>query len=355
MAIETVVVCAAQVPFVRGGAEYLVDELVRQLRCHGFRAELVNVPFKWYPKEEILAHAAAWRLIDLSESNGRPIDLAIGTKFPTYFVRHPRKVTWLVHQYRAAYELIDTPFSDFFDVDGDVGLRAKLVALDREMIGESERVFTIARTVSDRLRHYNGIDAPPLYHPPRLAPRLWPGEYGDYVLSVGRVESIKRVDLLVRAMRFVDPGVRLVVAGEGTQLEAVRQIAEDEGLAGRVAFLGAIDDDEVVALYAKALAVGFTPFDEDYGYVTLEAFCAARPVITTRDAGGPLEFVEHGVNGFVCEPDAEAIAAAINRLAADRRLTAALGEAGRERMRTVTWDGVVDRLLGLASGQESAR
>jgi hypothetical protein len=106
MAIETVVVCAAQVPFVRGGAEYLVEELVRQLRRHGCRAELVNVPFKWYPKEEILAHASAWRLIDLSESNGRPIDLAIATKFPTYFVRHPHKVTWLVHQYRAAYERI---------------------------------------------------------------------------------------------------------------------------------------------------------------------------------------------------------------------------------------------------------
>lgn len=348
MAIETVVVCAAQVPFVRGGAEYLVEELVGQLRDHGYRAELVNVPFKWYPKEEILAHAAAWRLLDLSESNGRPIDLAIGTKFPTYFVRHPRKVTWLVHQYRAAYELIDTPYSDFFDADGDVGLRARLVELDRQMIGESERVFSIARTVSERLRRFNGLEAEPLYHPPRLAPRLRPGDYGDYVLSVGRVESIKRVDLLVRAMRFVDPGIRLVVAGEGTQLDAARRLAETEGVTDRVAFLGTVEDDEVVALYAGALAVGFTPFAEDYGYVTLEAFCAARPVITTRDAGGPLEFVEDGVNGFVCDPDPEAIAASISRLGARRRLAAEMGEAGRERMRAVTWDGVVERLVGLA-------
>ncbi len=95
--IRTVVVCEAQVPFVEGGAEFHVRELVRQLRLHGFRAELVSIPFKWYPKEEILAHAAAWRLIDLSESNGLPIDLAIGTKFPSYFVRHPNKVTWLIH------------------------------------------------------------------------------------------------------------------------------------------------------------------------------------------------------------------------------------------------------------------
>ena len=66
------------------------------------------LPFKWYPKEEILAHAAAWRLVDLSESNGRTIDRVIATKFPAYFVRHPCKVTWLMHQYRGAYELAGT-------------------------------------------------------------------------------------------------------------------------------------------------------------------------------------------------------------------------------------------------------
>ena len=61
-----IVVCEAQVPFVEGGAEYHVRELVRQLRLHGHETELVSVPFKWYPKDEILAHAAAWRFLDLS-------------------------------------------------------------------------------------------------------------------------------------------------------------------------------------------------------------------------------------------------------------------------------------------------
>ena len=105
MPIRTVVVCEAQVPFVHGGAEVHVRELTRELVARGYRAELVSVPFKWYPKDEILPHAAAWRLIDLSESNGQPIDLVIASKFPTYFVRHPNKVAWLIHQYRAAYEL----------------------------------------------------------------------------------------------------------------------------------------------------------------------------------------------------------------------------------------------------------
>ena len=81
--IRRVVVCEARVPFVEGGAEVHVRELVRQLQRRGYQTELISLPFKWYPKEEILAHAAAWRLIDLSESNGQPIDLAIGSKFPS--------------------------------------------------------------------------------------------------------------------------------------------------------------------------------------------------------------------------------------------------------------------------------
>ena len=113
MAIQTVLVCETQVPFVTGGAESLVRSLVDQLRARGYLTDLVSLPFKWYPKEEILAHAAAWRLLDLSESNGRPVDLLIGTKFPSYFARHPRKVAWLIHQHRAAYELCGTEYSDF--------------------------------------------------------------------------------------------------------------------------------------------------------------------------------------------------------------------------------------------------
>src|ERR671912_2382084 len=126
MAGPRIVVCEVQVPFVRGGAEALVRELVRQLRARAYRVERVSVPFKWYPKDEILAHAAAWRLLDLSESNGSRIDLAIGTKFPSYFVRHPHKVAWLIHQYRAGYELAGTVYSDFHHVEGDVGLRDRL-------------------------------------------------------------------------------------------------------------------------------------------------------------------------------------------------------------------------------------
>jgi glycosyltransferase involved in cell wall biosynthesis len=346
--MSRILVCEAQVPFVHGGAEVHVRELVRELRARGHQAELVSVPFKWYPKEEILPHAAAWRLLDLSESNGVPVDIVIASKFPTYFVRHPRKVAWLIHQYRAAYELCGTEYSDFSHTEGDVGLRDRLIQLDTEMLGECRAIFANARNTAARLAKYNGLAAEALYHPPRLADRLRPGPYGDYVLSVGRIESVKRVDLLVRAMPMVNSRIRLVVAGDGTQRANVERVAEEAGVADRVSFLGTATDEMLLDLYAGALGVLYPPFDEDFGYVTLEAFLARKPVITCTDSGGPNEFVVDGVNGFSCEPAPEAIAAAIEALATDRGRAAAMGEAGREAAVRITWDGVVEKLVGSA-------
>jgi glycosyltransferase involved in cell wall biosynthesis len=347
VAARTIVVCEAQVPFVHGGAEMHVRELLRELRARGYDAELVSVPFKWYPKEEILPHAAAWRLLDLSESNGRPIDLVIATKFPTYFARHPNKVAWLIHQYRAAYELCGTPYSDFGHNERDLGLRDTLIRLDTEMLGECRRVYANAQNTADRVTKYNGLAADALYHPPKLAGRLAAATptYGDFVLSVGRIESVKRVDLLVSAMARVDKPIRMVVAGEGTQRANVERVAAEAGVADRVSFLGAVDDEQLLDLYRGALAVVYPPFDEDFGYVTLEAFLSRKPVVTATDSGGPNEFVLDGVNGFVREPAAEAFAEAINALARDPRRAASLGEAGYERARLITWDGVIEKLL----------
>jgi len=345
MAVETILVCEAQVPFVHGGAEIHVRELVRELRARGFLAELVSVPFKWYPKQEILPHAASWRLLDLSESNGRPVDLVIASKFPTYFVRHPRKVAWLIHQYRAAYELCGTEYSDFGHNDEDVGLRDTLIRLDTEMLGECRAIFSNARNTAARLQKYNGLTAAPLYHPSRLSARLRGGEYGNYVLSVGRIESVKRVDLIVKAMAEVDPGVRLVVAGDGTQRANVERAAHACGVSDRITFLGTVNDEQLIELYADALLVAYPPFDEDFGYVTLEAFLARKPVITCRDSGGPIEFVIDGVNGWICDPDPSALAPAINAAASDRARVARMGDAGHARAAAITWDGVIEALV----------
>jgi glycosyltransferase involved in cell wall biosynthesis len=285
-------------------------------------------------------------LLDLSESNGRPVDRLIVTKFPTYFARHPHKVAWLIHQYRAAYELAGTPYSDFSHTDFDVDLRRDLIDLDTRMLNECERRFANSGNTAARARRFNGVAVEALYHPPRLAPRLRPGVAGDYVLSVGRLESVKRVDLVLRGFAAGPRSLRLVVAGDGTMRRSLEALAADLGIESRVQFLGEVDDDGLVELYAGALAVIYPPYDEDYGYVTLEAFLAAKPVITTTDSGGPHEFVADDVNGHVTAPEPGAIGAALAALEANRARAAAMGAAGLERARTVTWDGVIERLVG---------
>lgn len=344
--IKRIVVAETQVPFVHGGAELHVRSLVEQLQRRGYEVEKVSVPFRPQAKADILAQACAWRLLDLTSSSGQPIDLLIATRFPSYFARHPRKVAWVIHQHREAYELAGTPYSDFTHTEMDVGLRQRLIDLDRRMLLECRRVFANARNTANRIRTFNGVDAQALYHPPPHADVLHPGEYGDYVLVVGRLESVKRADLAIRALAHVGPPLRLLVVGEGSQRAGAERIAADAGVAGRVQFIGAAAGSDLARLYAGARAVVYVPFDEDYGYVTLEAFLSAKPVVTASDSGGTLEFVVDGENGFVCEPEPEAIGAAIARLAADPALAARLGAAGLARARTVTWDGVVEQLLG---------
>ena len=345
MAVRTVLVCETQVPLVRGGAELLVRQLVAELRQRGFATDRVSLPFKWYPKDEILPHAAAWRMLDLSESNGRPIDLVITTKFPTYFARHPNKVCWLVHQHRAVYELCATEFSDFHHEEIDVGLRDRIMALDEKMLAECTGLYTISKTVTARLEKYNGMASTPLYHPPLLAPRLTRGPYGNYVLSVARLERNKRVDLIVRSLALLPPHLTLIVVGDGSHRALIEREAEQIGVRDRVTFAGAVSDDELVDLYRGALCLVYAPFDEDYGLATLEGFLAEKPVVTARDSGGTLEFVRSGENGFVVEPDPAAIADAVARLDANRALAASLGQSGRDVAARISWDHVIEQLV----------
>jgi glycosyltransferase involved in cell wall biosynthesis len=343
-----VLVLESQTPFVHGGAEILSRELLGALRGHGYEAELVSIPFRDSPRDELMAHAAAWRLIDVTRALDRSIDAVVATKFPTYFVRHPAKVAWLVHQHRAAYELCGTPFSDFEHTERDVGLRKRLLELDTEMLRECRGLFSIARTVSARLQKYNQLTATPLYHPPRLAASIRSGPYGDYLLTVSRLEKVKRIDLAIEAMARVRGNTRLIVAGDGSERAALAARIEALGLGDRVRLAGRVDDAELIELLAGARALLFTPFEEDYGYVTLEAFLARKPVVTTTDSGGPLEFVEDGVNGLVAAPTPEAVADAVARLASDAAAATRLGEAGYARARLISWDGVVEQLMTAA-------
>lgn len=342
---RSVAVCFPQVPFSTGGAELLVEALCRELRRRGVEACPVSVPFRWQPKDAILEQCLAWRLLDLTESNGRPIDLVIATKFPSYAVGHPNKVTWLFHQFRQVYDLFGTEYSDFTRSPDDLGLREMIRRTDSRVLSESRRIFTISRTVASRLKEFNGLEGSALYPPPPRHQELHTGSQGSYVLAVGRLERIKRVEALIRAAPHTDPSLRFVVAGTGPERDALARLAGDLGVADRVVFRGAVGFEELVELYAGALGVYFAPFLEDYGYVTLEAFLSGKPVVTAPDSGGPLEFVEDGETGIVVELEPEKLGEQLRRLDTNRRWAEELGRAGRERVASIQWPPVIDALL----------
>jgi glycosyltransferase involved in cell wall biosynthesis len=346
--IKTIAVCAAQVPFFSGGAEIHVEALIYQLRQRGYEVELINIPYKWYPHSQLLEIMDFWKKLDLTESNGKKIDLVIATKFPSYFIQHPRKVLWLIHQYRQMYDLLGTPYTSFdMRKRKDRKLRDQFVAMDTEALSSYKNRFTNAQNTADRLQKYNGLTSSALYHPPRLV-----GQYenlGDenYILSVGRLDKLKRIDALVSAMPYVGSHIKCKIAGSGPEREPLEKLAKQLNVSDRVEFLGYVSDEALVQLYGKSSAVYFAPQDEDYGYITLEAFLSQKPVITAIDAGGPLEFVDHDVNGLILQNlSPEELGKNIDRLVSDKALCADMGRSGFQSVEHITWDPVIEALLG---------
>jgi len=337
-----IAVCRPQVPFVYGGAEVVADQLADELRLRGHETELITVPYTWFPGTRVLDQAFIWRMLDLAAGDGRPVELVIATKFPSYGIRHPNKVVWLVHQFRQAYDYDGTEYGQFSASAEDRATRLAVERFDAVALGEARRIFTISANVADRLKRYSGLDAQVLPPPPQKLAYRTEG-YGDFVLSVNRLDRAKRIDLLVEAAK-ARSDLRVVITGDGPDRARLEQLAA--GLDGRVEFTGRVSAERLAELYATCLAVYYAPLDEDYGMVPYEAFLAAKPVVTTSDAGGPLEVVSDHETGIVVSPEAGELAGACAYLADNRDEARAFGEAGKLLAERISWDACIDALLG---------
>ncbi|MGH9942989.1 MAG: glycosyltransferase family 4 protein [Pyrinomonadaceae bacterium] len=338
-------------PFIRGGAESHAEGLRDALLDAGHEAEIVAVPFKWYPPEKILDHMLACRLLDLTEVAGTPVDLLIGLKFPAYLIPHPNKVLWILHQHRSAYELWDHPrYRDIIDWPQGLEIRDAIRQADRRLIPEARAIYANSQNVARRLAQFCDVRAEPLYHPPPRAGEFYCAEAEDYLFFPSRLCLPKRQSLVLEALSHTKRPVRVLFAGAADHAsitEELNTLAEKLRLKRRVEWLGHICDEEKRRLYANSLAVIYPPFDEDFGYVTLEAMLASKAVLTCRDSGGPLEFVADGETGLVADPTPESLAAALDQLWLKRNETARMGVAGRalyDRME-ITWPRVVEKLL----------
>lgn len=336
-----------QAPFVRGGAELLADWLHDKLEQYGHESEVVRLPFQWNPPERIIDHMLAARLVRIANVNR-----VVALKFPAYYVPHENKVLWLLHQFRQAYDLWGTPYQDLPDTPAGHSIREAIFAADERHLAEAKRIYTNSEIVGHRLSYYSGLPSQVLFPPLPDASAYRCEDYGDYFFLPSRITAGKRQHVAAEAMAHVASSARLVIAGQPesqADRERLAAVIREHDLQDRVEVIDRwIEEEEKLRLLAGARGVVYLPFGEDsYGYVTLEAFHARKPVITFTDSGGTLELVQDRRNGRVVDGVRE-LAQALDELTEDRALAESMGAAALQTIDEleISWDRVIACLTG---------
>jgi glycosyltransferase involved in cell wall biosynthesis len=341
-----IAVVTSSPPKVEGGHMVIARALTRALGEAGHDAEIVLTPDHGFGRQAS-AYLATWRT-DVSTIAGDPVDRVISLRYPSYAVRHPHHVCWLNHTMREYYDLWPR-FSETLSPQGLIKERVRrtlMHAADKYLLTRNvTTLFVQSRTIQQRLAHWPALRSTVLYPPaPQRAYRA--EAYGPSFLFVSRLDRLKRADLVVRALATADgAGLEAVIAGEGEARGALERLASELGVANRVTFPGRLSEEQLLDRLARCRAVIFPPFQEDYGFVTVEAFASSRAVITCTDSGGPAELVEDGISGFVCEPTPDAIARAMRRLTDDRTLAERMGVAAHAAGTLLSWNETVRKLV----------
>ncbi len=351
--MATILVVTSAPPLVEGGHLVIARALEQALVEAGHRAAVVTTPSNRFGRQGA-AYLANW-LTDVGRTgDGAPVDHVISLRYPSYAVRHRSHVCWLNHTMREYYDRWDD-FSARLSPQGRIKERARRAlvhAADRHLLRHNvTRVVAQSETVRRRLRAWRLADADVLYPPP--PPRAYRCDgYDDYLFVVSRLTPLKRVDLVLRAL--AEPAarhVRCVIGGEGEARGDLEALADSLQLGDRVRFAGRLSEDGLLSHYAACRAVAFTPLDEDYGFVTAEAFASGKSVVTTTDSGGPSEFVRDGENGRVVAPEAAPLAAAIAGIIDDAGVAERMGRQGQRDTAGLTWAETVRRLTAGVPGR----
>ncbi|MGG6270196.1 glycosyltransferase family 4 protein [Leptolyngbya sp. AN10] len=380
--MQIAIVAPSPVPFCIGGAEKLwwgLQEEINQNTPH--QAELIKLPSPERNFADLIGSYWQFSRLDLSH-----FDLVISGKYPSWMVDHPNHICYMLHRLRGLYDTYHfTGFPEQFNSNQTEiqrlqkqfkrSKRSDLVevfaqleklrsqqnlptevtqfpgAFSREIIHYFDGIgldpkairkyAAISHNVANRQDYFPKGSSIDVIYPPSSLRRFEQGE-SEYFFTISRLDSAKRVRLLVEAMRFVQSNVQLKIAGIGPDKSLLKELAGDDD---RIEFLGFVNDEDVIQLYANAIAVPYLPYDEDYGLVVIEAMMSGKPVLTTIDAGGPNEFVINGETGYSVSPEPAALAERLDYFYQHRAETKQMGLAGRKLVETITWESTVARLL----------
>jgi len=377
--LKIVIVSPSPIPFTVGGAEKLwwgMQEYINKHTPH--QCELIKIPTKENSFWELVDSYYTFYNLDLSH-----FDMLISTKYPAWMTRHKNHHIYLQHCLRGLYDTyhftklplevssnhpkikqtldiiknplstIDDIFNILFTLRDDTSISKDLFlfpapfirliihALDQRAMQDVKHFSAISQTVINRKEYFpqNAI-VQKIYHPSNLMD--FKNDSYSYFFTASRLDSPKRVEMIIRAFMQTNTTIPFKIAGTGPLEAKLKDLVKDDP---RIEFLGFISDEELLTHYSNAYAVIFTPYDEDYGLITIEAFMSSKAIITFYDAGGVVEFVEHKVTGLLSNPDIKELAKNIDYIAADKDLCQKMGQEAYKRVQNITWKNTVETLL----------
>ncbi|MGH1462398.1 MAG: glycosyltransferase family 4 protein [Neptuniibacter sp.] len=380
--MKLAIVAPSPVPYTVGGAEKLWWGMLQHFNQRpGIEVELIKLPS---PERDF------WQLMEsykrFSELDLGHFDMVISTKYPAWMIRHHNHHCYLQHKLRGLYDTYHfsgqpEDFSsdderlqpllnilnshpenyDILPVFWDTLDQTRLLCeeevfafpgpLTRKIVhflddlalrpGHIKRYSAISHNVVGREGYFPANVHVDVSHHPSDLEGIREGCY-DNIFTISRLDSAKRIKLLLEAFMQTRGDIQFRIAGTGPDAEELKLLAQSDP---RIRFLGRITDAEVIEEYAAARCVPFIPYDEDYGLITIEAMQAAKPVITTEDAGGVNEFVISGVNGFSVPVNADSIAEAMQRFIDDPDLAQTMGIEAKKTVAHINWGTTLDMLL----------
>jgi glycosyltransferase involved in cell wall biosynthesis len=360
------------------------------------QAELIKIPVKERSFWELITSYYRFFDIDLSH-----FDLIISTKYPSWMVSHNNHIVYMVHHLRGlfdTYHFFNEPIAVPSNLRED--LVDDIMILTEDAAPSCETVKTVFQKLSqlkevqhnyekalfnfpgpfirtlihffdcyalspDRIKRYfsisenlirrkdyfpKGVKVDVIY-PPSKASGFYCSNY-DYLFSISRLDSPKRIDTLIESMKYVPHPIKFKIAGTGPEEARLKELAVKDG---RIEFQGFVNDKKLADLYANSLGVLYIPRDEDFGLITIEAMKSKKPVITSSDSGGPLEFVKDSETGYVVPPDPKKLAEKINHIIENPDEAKTMGLKAFQATKDITWEKAISILLDTSLAQHHGR
>ncbi len=320
---------------IKGGGEKLILTLVKSLNsdlCFGFKGE-VTYSFEDFQSNQLIdlnaySNKLGWRSIKLlgtfksKTAFIHKYDTVIysGLSSITAVHNHPngKNILYCHTIPRFAYDLKDYYFSRAtWWKKPLLQLLIHYVKLRYEgAIDKMDVIIANSENVKRRIKKYLNRDAVVVYPPIEVDNYKWIKQ-GDYYLSTARVESYKRIELVVRAFMKM-PDKKLIVASGGSDLERLQSLATDYS---NISFTGWCEDEQWQQLIGKAIATIYIPIEEDFGMSPVESMAAGKPVIGVAE-GGLLETVVDGETGVLIEDvSVDAVVEAVRFMSKDKALS----------------------------------